>query len=788
MRQTSCPSSLICTLSAVVSLFFVSACKPQQHADPPPQPDTNSLSAVLERDAEWDATVWREEVAAQHYEKTLVALADGIRRADDKAAVLANLPFETIRIPKAKGAPNQLPLNIQLQNFEPEAGIELTHSAWQKAINRFQQTGWKLIQIEWQHEKFTPATNSALPVSNVAFELHGEQSTNRFILKGNAQIEWSGMSRSRSNSAGGVLPKPKQITIANLSLLERSGPPGFNNHLLIAPEPEEPRGQVNMHPLIVTDMNGDGHDDIVLPGVNKLLLNDGKANFQALPFIKEQNFMPLKEVGLIEDFNGDGKLDFISVAEMGPLAKMLIVFFGDGSLPFSAPAVAAWEAQRSNFAAYKMEAASVITAGDIDGDGDLDVFVAQYRPPYVRGNLPTPYYDANDGYASYLLINDGHGKFQLAPPQPALLAKRNRRTLAASFVDLDNDGDLDLVTMNDFSGVDLYYNDGKGSFTDQTARLDNRHLFGMGHCFADFDRDGILDFFGVGMSIPTVHRLDAMGLVPKQFPELTARRSDMAYGNRLYLARSGRWVEPDWAAQVARSGWSWGVSAFDFDNNGWLDIYLANGHVSGESSADYDNHYWTHDIYIAGSSDDRQRQQYFETALGSLNKGKTSWNGYQHNTLFLDYATNQYVNVAFLMGVAHASDCRAVVAADLNEDGRIDLLLTEAKWVGSPNIMRHRLLGHFNELETANHWIGVKLASTNGRCSTIGAKVRAKAGDRTYIAQIVTGDSFQAQHPNTVHFGLGAAKRVDELQVIWPDRHTNIMVEPAVDRYHQINR
>src|SRR5204862_6221835 len=104
-------------------------------------------------------------------------------------------------------------------------------------------------------------------------------------------------------------------------------------------------------------------------------------------------------------------------------------------------------------------------------------------------------------------------------------------------------------------------NDGKGLFSDESSRLDNRHLFGMGVSFADFDHDGLLDFFVTGMSIPTVHRLESMGLAPKEFPDRTSHRAAMGQGNRLYLSRSGRWLEPPWSSQLARTGWSWGVSA-----------------------------------------------------------------------------------------------------------------------------------------------------------------------------------------------------------------------------------
>jgi hypothetical protein len=290
------------------------------------------------------------------------------------------------------------------------------------------------------------------------------------------------------------------------------------------------------------------------------------------------------------------------------------------------------------------------------------------------------------------------------------------------------------------------------------------------------------------MDVPTVRRLESMGLAPKDWPDRTSRRRAMAWGNRLYLARSGRWLEPAWAATLARTGWSWGVCAADFDNDGDLDVAVANGHVSGASAADYDSQYWTHDIYLGGSGDADSLRGYLGSRLAGLNAGRTSWNGYQHDAFFLDLGGHDYVNVAFLMGVAHETDCRALASADLDEDGKPDLLVTEALWQGTPHRMRHRLLVHLNRLNAGNHWIGARLASTSPGVPLIGAKVFARSKDHTSVAQIIASDSFQTQHPATVHFGLGAATQVAELKVVWPDGKTSVLTDPAVDRYHQVSR
>jgi len=154
--------------------------------------------------------------------------------------------------------------------------------------------------------------------------------------------------------------------------------------------------------------------------------------------------------------------------------------------------------------------------------------------------------------------------------------------------------------------------------------------------------------------------------------------------------------------------------------------------------------------------------------------------------LFMDVGTNQYVNVAFLMGVAHEEDTRAVVSADLNNDGRLDLVLTEGQWFGGPHTGRNRLHVHLNQLNTGHHWIGVKLVSNSPGMHTVGAKVWAKTDGHTYLAQVVTGDSYEAQHPSTVHFGLGGTQSVKQLLVRWPNGKMQTIENPAPDRYYRI--
>lgn len=137
---------------------------------------------------------------------------------------------------------------------------------------------------------------------------------------------------------------------------------------------------------------------------------------------------------------------------------------------------------------------------------------------------------------------------------------------------------------------------------------------------------------------------------------------------------------------IARAGWAWGCSAFDFDNDGDDDLYVANGHISGKSSRDYCTRYWCHDVYTGTSREDPTvarllTDDFRPTGLRGLNDGLISWNGYEHNRLYMNLDGKDFLGVGFPMGVAYEFDSRCVVTPDLDADGRPDLLLVKQDWV-----------------------------------------------------------------------------------------------------------
>ena len=419
-----------------------------------------------------------------------------------------------------------------------------------------------------------------------------------------------------------------------------------------------------------------------------------------------------------------------------------------------------------------------ITAGDIDGDGDLDLWVTQYRLPFVNGQFPTPYYDANDGFPSYLLRNDGTQWLDITEVS-GLAPKRYRRTYSASWLDFDGDGDLDLVNVSDFAGLDLYRNDGRGHFTDMTSGLGlTRHAFGMAHVVWDANHDALPDLLMVGMDSPVASQLDALGLGRSEFPGHTVHRGAMTYGNRLFVGSRSRGMElSPLSEDLRRAGWAWGAAVLDWNNDGRDDIHLVNGHETFESRSEFERQFWQHDIYVGGSTPDPAAQLYFMQANERRRAARQSYGGWQANRLFTQTVRDSFVENAWILGVAVTEDCRNVVAGDFDEDGRMDLALTTyEQWP----VTRQRLLIFRNRSVNDGHWIGYRL---NAPAPGSHLEVTTREGIRRHWW--VNGDGYRSQSDTEAHFGLGQGTEV--LKAEWVRLGGARQELPrTLDRWHRI--
>ncbi|MBM3835811.1 MAG: VCBS repeat-containing protein [Verrucomicrobia bacterium] len=454
----------------------------------------------------------------------------------------------------------------------------LGRDGWKDLLTKFKQQGIRLEQSEWRHPHFSSDTNGVAR-SVIVMTLHAvnPEANERFIVRGDLHVRW------RRDSHATSRPFPESIDATRLELLSRQGKPPFQRVLAADITPNK-TDRLTEPSLQLYDLDGDGLSEIILPGRNHVFWNRGHGTFASDVLLKHS--VSSLSAGVISDFDGDGAADFLGANGQG-----LALFRGDATGRFlHAP-------KRIRLANQRLPNPVVITAGDIDRDNDLDVWLAQYKMPYKDGQMPTPFYDANDGYPAFLLVNDGQGNFVDRTDQAGLARKWHRRTYSSSFVDLDHDSDLDLLVVSDFAGVDVYHNDGKGHFTDVTDQtLRETHAFGMAHTFGDYHRDGELDFLIIGMNSYVANRLDGLNAAPPEFPEFTRMRPRMAYGNRLYFRGPEGFRQTPVSDQVSRTGWSWGATTGDFDNDGDQDICIVNGHISGQSASDYEPEFWRRDI------------------------------------------------------------------------------------------------------------------------------------------------------------------------------------------------
>ncbi|MFT4636747.1 MAG: hypothetical protein ACI8T1_000053 [Verrucomicrobiales bacterium] len=722
---------------------------------------------LLQQRTQLNQTVWAQESEAQRHENSLVQLWDALLEINrqgkgDKATVFKSLGLSEVKLGTISKPRN---LDHGISVVQLAAGKKLEIAAWHAWLDRITAEGYQLVQSEWHHATFSQdAKGVAKSTVNIVLHLTQKSTLTRLAIEGPISVTWA------HENVKSPVPRAASVDCSGLRLLKRTGKPIFEKWFTLNPSKHnKPSG---IHPLHVYDLDGDGKSEIIAAGCNTVIAQNDNGAFKTRTFLK--HWERLHETGLLADANGDGHVDFLAPNGTG---DMLLFPGSEKGLLDSKPL-------GKTKGGGPLQQPTALTAGDIDLDGDLDLWVGQYRISYVRGVMPTPYYDANDGLPAYLLLNEGGGKFIPWTPEAGLEKKRHRRSYTGTFVDLDDDRDLDLLVVSDFAGIDIYHNDGKGHFTDTTeTTVDERHLFGMSATFGDYNTDGKLDFYVAGMGSTTARRLESMGAKRTDDPNVDRMRMTMAYGNRMYVGYgSGRYQQPTFKDQVARTGWAWGTTTLDFDNDGDDDLFVANGHSSGKSTKDHCTHFWCHDIYKPLSKPDRAMHEVFqEIHKGYFDKSE-SWDGYQKSHLIMNESEGHFTNIAFLMGVADEFDGRAALSDDLDGDGRMDLLVVEDRWHEG-----QLLHVYHNTLENDHHWIGVHLSEEGLHKSPLGARVELNTNRGMQTHAIVAGETIHAQHRPTAHFGLGRDTDVKSLRVIWPNGKERRLEKPEADRYHTIH-
>ncbi|MGC6427009.1 MAG: FG-GAP repeat domain-containing protein [Akkermansiaceae bacterium] len=331
------------------------------------------------------------------------------------------------------------------------------------------------------------------------------------------------------------------------------------------------------HGLAISDVNGDGLEDIYVcepPGLPNLLLiqqPDGTVVDTALN--AGVNWHEGTRAAVLNDLDNDGDPDLVAV-----MGHKIIVQENDGTGKFIFRTII--DAASSLF---------TINAVDYDGDADLDLFICGYTLSSAI-NLddvfanPMPFEDANNGAPNLMLRNDGGWGFTDVTKETGLNENNMRFSYASAWDDIDRDGDLDLYVANDFGRNNLYRNDG-GLFKDIAAELGVEDIGpGMSASFGDFDNDGFPDLYVSNMFSSAGNRITTQRQFKSHLDEDGKRDFRRhARGNSLYRNRgNGTFEDVSVGLGVTLGRWAWGSVFADMNNDGWEDLYVANGFITSE--------------------------------------------------------------------------------------------------------------------------------------------------------------------------------------------------------------
>jgi enediyne biosynthesis protein E4 len=497
----------------------------------------------------------------------------------------------------------------------------------------------------------------------------------------------------------------------------------------------------------------------------------------------------------VGDYDGDG-LDDLFVTDSAT-GKPNHLFHNNGDMTFTDVAVAAGVAGGNDPRTIVSDALWF----DYDNDGREDLLIARFGTPI-------------------LYHNEGNGKFKDVSKTSGLNKFGN--TIAVIAFDYDNDGYLDLMFGNYFKpvnlldgaddhvlpndldnavnggGVTLWHNTGHGSFVEVTDKAGfGKHTgwtLDLGH--GDFNNDGLQDVYlacdygtdriffnngdgtfreateksigfdtrkGMNVDVADYDNDGWMDIYVTNITDEYMRECNMLWHNN----HDGTFTDVSKETNTCSTLWGWAAKFGDFDNDGWQDLFV----VDGLRSAGKENYIPILLELITKPGVD------FTDVKNWPKIGDMTWSGYQKKKLFHNLGGETFKEISAQAGVDNDLDGRGIAIGDFNNDGRLDIFQTNAN---QPALLYQGVT------EGGGNWVQFLLTGTKSNRDAIGARITVTAGGLTQIREIDGGNGYAGESMRRAHFGLGKATKIDSVEIHWPGGKVEKLPPPPINSLSKV--